>query len=106
MQWIHNNSIWWEEHRIFVVLVPYSEFRANREQYRCLLWSHLALAMDDEIPHRLNVVKNRSAFLDSYKPMLSEIFEEYLIINTDSGTGWRGSIQLSDSDWLKLLLSR
>ena len=104
MQWINNNSIWWDEHKIFVVLLPYSGFRANREQYRCLLWSHLAVALDHEIPYRLNVVKNRSAFLDPYKPMLNKVFEEYVIMNADSGPGWRGSIQLSESDWLKLQL--
>jgi hypothetical protein len=102
MQWINNNSIWWDEHKLFVILTPGSTYTTVQFQYS--LWADLVLARDDEIPGRLNTVKNRSGSLDIHIPMLSQVFEEYTVQNINSGPGWRGSIQLSDSDWFKLQL--
>lgn len=105
MQWINNNSIWWDDHKLLMILVPRNACdKLNHEQYRCSIWANLVLVRDDEIQGRFNTMKNRSGFLDIHTPMLSKVFEEYKILNVDSGPGWRGSIQLSDSDWFKLLL--
>jgi len=104
MLWINSNSIWWDDHKLLMVLTPYSTYRANHQQHKCSIQAQLVIIQDDEILGRFITAKNRSAFLYTHVAMLNEVFEEYEIINNDPGPGWRGSIQLSESDWIKLQL--
>jgi hypothetical protein len=65
------------------------------------LLSDLVLSCHTSVPRRLCVHRNRSPSLHEHVTVLDQIWQEYEIIDD----GWRGAVQVSESDWLLMRLS-
>lgn len=63
--------------------------------------AHLVFCTHTTIPYRLCVVKNRSPDLKCLKDKLDQIWATYEVVDD----GWRGSVQVSESDWITMQLS-
>ena len=61
------------------------------------MWASVVLSRHPYHHDRLCVIKNRCDTLGEHQPMLDTVFDEYQILDD----GWRGVVQLSESELVR-----
>jgi hypothetical protein len=95
---IHDRVIQHDASRIMIMFYPHWGRMSHLQVFE---QAHAVFCTHTTIPHRMCIVKNRSADLTSLKDKLDEIWSSYLIVDD----GWRGSVQVTESDWITMQLT-
>ena len=88
---------WYPQSRIMIVWSTISRHKLLSISRNYMQEASLGLCAHANRSRVLCVIKNRYADISPHAPMLDLLFDEYSVIDD----GWRGSVEISDSDWIR-----
>jgi hypothetical protein len=94
---------WYPQSRIMIVWSTISRHKLmSISANNYMTEASLGLCAHANRPRMLCVIKNRYIDIRPHQYMLDQIFDDYTIIDD----GWRGGVEISESDWVRHQLSQ